>query len=355
MKKKHSKHTGEVNFSAHRLAQLKPARTTLHYAGQPGAGFGWGVCNTNLRRELAKHFELTDGDADIVFMPMADHDLNPATPARGQINVAYTFFEFPLGPNAADNAAKYDIVFCGSTWCKERLAEIGVHNTEVLIQGVDQSIFYPRPRKPDGQFRIFSGGKFEYRKGQDLVIRAFAQFAKDHPEAHLVCSWFNPWPKLAIECAQMAGMAAQGSTLEAFYEDMLCRAGIPRDRFTILPQLSHVELAEQMAQTDCGLFPNRCEGGTNLVLMEYAACGRRVIANEETGHADVATLIDHRLAVSLDSNNWVTHDILDLTSALEVECVMSDHARCWRNRTGYTWQQSAQTVANAVERLMSAV
>ena len=30
--------------------------------------------------------------------------------------------------------------------------------------------------------------------------------------------------------------------------------------------------------TDIGIFPNRCEGGTNLVMMEYMACGKPVIA-----------------------------------------------------------------------------
>jgi glycosyltransferase involved in cell wall biosynthesis len=351
MKKKHTKYTPEVNFSAGRLAQLNK-RQTLHYAGQPGSGFGWGVCNTNLRRELVKHFELIDGAADIVFMPLVDHSLNPATSARGQINVAYTFFEFPLGPDAAANAAKYDIVFCGSAWCKERLAEKGIHNTEVLIQGVDQSIFYPRPRKPDGQFRIFSGGKFEYRKGQDLVIRAFAQFAKDHPEAHLVCAWFNPWPKLAIECAQMAGLAAQGSTLEAFYEDMLCRAGIPRDRFTILPQLSHAKLAEQMAQTDCGLFPNRCEGGTNLVLMEYASCGGLTVANRLTGQEDVDELISVSIPAFYDDNKWAVQSPAIIADSLEVA---KRNVNSGRVVIIPTWEQSAKTVANAIERLAVAV
>jgi len=92
----------------------------LHYAGQPGSGYGWGVCNTNLRRELAKLCTLVEApeikgvyatdmptpavsyDADAVFMPLADHDFNPATPARGKRNLAYTFFEFNLGRLALD-------------------------------------------------------------------------------------------------------------------------------------------------------------------------------------------------------------------------------------------------------------
>jgi len=37
------------------------------------------------------------------------------------------------------------------------------------------------------------------------------------------------------------------------------------------------------------LFPNRCEGGTNLVLCEYMACGKPVIASYSTGQKDVLT------------------------------------------------------------------
>src|SRR5262249_4679545 len=40
---------------------------------------------------------------------------------------------------------------------------------------------------------------------------------------------------------------------------------------------------------DVGLFPNRCEGGTNLVMMEYMACGKPVIASNSTGHRDILT------------------------------------------------------------------
>src|SRR6185295_16027949 len=41
--------------------------------------------------------------------------------------------------------------------------------------------------------------------------------------------------------------------------------------------------------TDVGLFLSRCEGGTNLVLMEYMACGKPAIATSYTGHADIVT------------------------------------------------------------------
>jgi len=46
-------------------------------------------------------------------------------------------------------------------------------------------------------------------------------------------------------------------------------------------------LRELYAKTDIGIFPNRCEGGTNLVMMEYMACGKPIIASYSSGHTDV--------------------------------------------------------------------
>jgi glycosyltransferase involved in cell wall biosynthesis len=44
---------------------------------------------------------------------------------------------------------------------------------------------------------------------------------------------------------------------------------------------------ELYRNTDVGVFPNRCEGGTNLVLMEYMGCGKPVIASCTSGHQDI--------------------------------------------------------------------
>ncbi len=335
----------------------------LHYAGTPGEGFGWGVCNTNLRREIGKLCELVDvhGEIgwdgrrpvmrtiepipDVVFMPLADHDFAPATPARGKINLAYTFFESPLGPNAAENAKKYDVVFCGSTWCLERMKEAGITNGEVLIQGVDHSIFKPGFRMGDNQFRVFSGGKFEYRKGQDLVIAAFAEFAKTEPTAHLVCAWFNPWPQLIYSMwnSRHIVFEAEGKTQMEFMSSLLRRNGV--ENFTVLPQLTQRELASQMQNTDCGLFPNRCEGGTNLVLMEYAACGRPVVANALTGHADVREAIAVEIKAKPGPDGWAKQNIGDIVAALH------SAKSALPRKAEWTWERAARQIIDRIETL----
>ena len=56
----------------------------IHYAGEPGQGFGWGVANHYLRNEIARLTPLVDfpEKADVVVMPLANHDLDPATRVR---------------------------------------------------------------------------------------------------------------------------------------------------------------------------------------------------------------------------------------------------------------------------------
>jgi hypothetical protein len=54
-----------------------------------------------------------------------------------------------------------------------------------------------------GKFVVFSGGKLEMRKGQDIVIAAFEKFAAKHKDAILVTAWHNQWPKLTKTIASM--------------------------------------------------------------------------------------------------------------------------------------------------------
>jgi glycosyltransferase involved in cell wall biosynthesis len=333
----------------------------LFYPGQRGGPFGWGVFGREMTRALDPHFKLMDNplDAEVCFMPIADHQLAPSTSDRCRWNVGMCFFEYPLGEKAVENAKQYDHIFCGSTWCLDRLWERGITNAEVLIQGVDHSIF--RPREPHVNdylagrpFRIFSGGKFEWRKGQDLVIRAFAEFAKRHPDAHLVCLWFNPWPGLVVAGARCMMLdVPKGSYLnqEALYADMLKLAGIPRDRFTILPQLDQASLAREMQNTDVGLFPNRCEGGTNLVLMEYSACGKPIVANTLTGHADVRHAIEFEIPAREDDNKWAEMKVEDIVEAMETAYRLRDNRTPRLLGNGWTWQAAAEKVAAAVARL----
>jgi glycosyltransferase involved in cell wall biosynthesis len=294
-----------------------------------------------------------------VFMPLRDHDFNPYQPVRGTRNFAYTFFEFALEPNAASNAACFEVVFCGSTWCLERMRDRGILNGKVLVQGVDHSVFHPTAaqERVGGELRIFSGGKFEYRKGQDVVIAAFREILGRFPRARLVCAWHNLWPALIEGVKRSPHVVVPEGRFESqiqLFREMLLQNGIPETNFEILPLLDQAALADVMRSTDLGVFPNRCEGGTNLVLMEYMACGRPAVVTASTGHADVVAA-EHALMLPAH----ITPEFWDEPDVAEVAEAMSrlGESAALREKLGaagaeamrtWTWERAAWTILDMV-------
>jgi len=163
-----------------------------------------------------------------------------------------------------------------------------------VIQGIDPAIFFPHdpPSRLYGDnFLVFSGGKFELRKGQDVVIRAFKVLQDRHPDTMLVTAWFNQWGS-SWETMKGSSLIRFAPSAPQYFDalnQILRDNGINLNRCINLAPRPNQIFANIYRNTDVGIFPNRCEGGTNLVLMEYMACGHPVIATDSSGHADVVT------------------------------------------------------------------
>ncbi|MEJ2039575.1 MAG: hypothetical protein P8X55_11665 [Desulfosarcinaceae bacterium] len=175
-----------------------------------GEGYGWGVCSKYLIHELAKHktvkvLQDVDGSAENgsldgdLFQALTNIDFDPMFPrARGRHDLGYAFFENELTSKSVENAKRFALVLGGSTWCRDRMLEKGITNCGVLIQGIDPEIFYPiPPQTSDERFVIFSGGKFELRKGQDIVLKAVKIMQERYPDVWLINCWYNLWPASA--------------------------------------------------------------------------------------------------------------------------------------------------------------
>jgi glycosyltransferase involved in cell wall biosynthesis len=136
------------------------------------------------------------------------------------------FFEDSFLADAAAVAAEYDLLIAGSSWGEAVLRARGVRNVATVFQGVDPSLFHPAPRAGtlDGRFAVFSGGKLERRKGQDLVVLAFRAFAERHKNAVLVTSWHSPWPIAALTVNQNVSIRTPRGDAGADRTD--CRRGI---------------------------------------------------------------------------------------------------------------------------------
>ena len=297
--------------------------TALHAA----ANTGWGTAGPKITEELKKLAfvqdlnQVNDGlilkqDFPVCFnVPVLQAirgvDLLPMYPQlQSSWRVGLSFAEDNLLLRRYGlNAAHWDRIVVGSTWAKEQM-EIAAPdaNVTVAIQGVDTEVFKPIPPEEVGYdgnwFTIFSGGKFELRKSNDIVIRAVSVMMERHKDVRLVASWWNPW---LASVNTMAASKLIDFPIQAFWSDefllryLATTKALPTDRVTLLKQCDHTEMARQMNRCDVGLFPNRCEAGTNLVLMEAMACGLPVIATVNHGHNDVTK---HLHPVPFGPRDW---------------------------------------------------
>ncbi|MDR3579545.1 MAG: glycosyltransferase family 4 protein [Oryzomonas sp.] len=256
-----------------------------------GRAHGWGIAGGYLTKEIAKLPPL-DG---VTLHCIGGHDFRPMNSADwDRLNIGYCFFENDVEAlrHTRRAAHEWDFIVAGSSWCEYQLRIGGVRQTATILQGIDPANFYATPQRPDdGRFIVFSGGKFELRKGQDLVIAAMRVFMQRHADAYLVCSWVNQWP---FSLATMANSTYISFTPTdddclAILWRTLHENGIPTGRVCLLPLMDNAQMRQVYQQSDIGIFPNRCEGGNNMVMCEYMASGRTVIASDATGHADVIT------------------------------------------------------------------
>jgi glycosyltransferase involved in cell wall biosynthesis len=194
-------------------------------------------------------------------------------------------------PDAIDRARALDAIIAGSTWNAEVLRACGLDNVHAVIQGIDPTVFHPASRTGlfGDRFVVFSGGKLEYRKGQDIVVAAFRKFRARHADALLVTAWHNHWPQLIVDldlAGHVGGVPRQagGSLLIG---EWLAANGIPESSTVDIGLTPNALMGQIVREADVALFPNRCEGGTNLVAMECMAAGVPTIVSSNTGHLDL--------------------------------------------------------------------
>ena len=213
--------------------------------------------------------------------------------SEGSVNYAICVFEYDLSNEfTLENAAKFELVFGGCRWNQEVLKEHGVPNTDLFLHGVDSGLFYPRRKKNQNRFIVFSGGKLEYRKGQDIVVAAFRQFAKRHADAVLATVWNNPWIDSAESIAlgghvdEELGVDENGCLR---IEEWAIRNGISPSQIVDFGTVPNESMPELYSQASVAVFASRCEGGTNMMAMEAMASGVPCILSANTGHLDLMT------------------------------------------------------------------
>lgn len=218
----------------------------------------------------------------------------PAPPdIPNRIHVALDVFEdTTIPPEKLAQITRFDHHIACSTWARDVMRGYGI-DAPYIAQGYDDSLFYiaPRRRPVDDKFYVFSGGKIELRKAQDVVVAAFKAFSET-PEgkgAVLVTAWQNRWIQTMIginasgyvKGVPITRLGAQD--INAWLE----ANGIPAESRIDVGMVSQAEFANLIRECDVALFPNRCESANNMVLPEVMASGIPCIVSQNTGHLDI--------------------------------------------------------------------
>lgn len=170
-----------------------------------------------------------------------------------------------------------ELLVC-SKWAKSILDKSAGCDVHVVPLGVDTETFYPAQVVNTEKTIFFNCGKWEKRKGHDILGECFNKaFTKtDNVELWMMCD--NPfigdkneqWKKMYLE-------SPLGDKIKI----------IPRQQY-------HHDVARLMNMVDCGVFPARAEGW-NLELLEMMACGKHVIATNYSAHTEFCTPVNCRL------------------------------------------------------------
>lgn len=345
-----------------------------------GEGFGWGVCGSNLAKHLAEMgatimnspavgVEPTIGT---VLQAVASHEFGYTANIIGYHQIGYGFIENDIiAARYAPFAERlWENIISGSSWMENHLRATFRYRDMTfgtVIQGVDPEIFNYKQANISESFTVGSFGKFERRKSQDVVIRAMSLFRQRHKEVRLLHSWHNPWPQIVRD--EYPQFSIEAISSGAAYSDMLVRAGLEG----LCHGYSHRSydagtMATLYSMCDVALFPNRCEAGTNLCLMEALACGLPCIAANATGHRDLTghpdypcedlnldggtTYVEKRGDIEL--GHWVAPCIDECLSMLEYAYRQRDELRRRRKEMAafgglFTWAKSAAKMASLLQ------
>ncbi|TAE11595.1 MAG: tetratricopeptide repeat protein [Oscillatoriales cyanobacterium] len=283
--------------------------------------------------------------------------------------VGVIFFEDTrITAAALETAKKYRAIVAGSHWNADVLRSCGLTNVAMVNQGIDPTIFHPAPKSNlfGDRFVIFSGGKLEYRKGQDIVIAAFKRFRAKHPEALLLTTWHNFWPQYMLGIEQtgnVAGLPNINRDGSLGISQWLAANGLPVDSFIDIGLIPNHLAGQILREADCAVFTNRCEGGTNLVAMESMACGIPTILSANTGHLDliysnICYPLSHQGRVKPTAHfpgveGWGESDVEEVVEALEQVYTNREEAK----RRGlaaanfmldWTWEKQVKRFLNII-------
>ena len=185
----------------------------------------------------------------------------------------FPFFELNRFNDREKHNLNYpDHLIVSSKWAAEVVKEQTGRDSYIVPLGVNTEIFSAASQNKDKPtFKFINAGKWEVRKGHDILVEIFNRAFNKNDNVELVLIPFNPFL----------------NSQETIAWERLYKNSPLGDKITIVPHnnYSHRDIASIMRQCDCGIFPSRAEGW-NLELLECMACGLPVITTNYSAHTE---------------------------------------------------------------------
>ena len=176
--------------------------------------------------------------------------------------------------------ASLDKIIVCSKWAKS-IVEKEVPNSDVYVAplGVDTTIFNPTKKEQTDKTVFLNVGKWEIRKGHDILADAFNTAFSEKDNVELWMMNHNPF---------------LNEEQEKEWHHLYLNSPLGK-KVKILPRVeTHSEVANIMRNADVGVFPSRAEGW-NLEALEMMALGKEVILTNYSAHTEFANGYNSRL------------------------------------------------------------
>lgn len=269
---------------------------------------GYGNTAVNMKRRAIKHgyhFNTIHTDQKV---GLCYHLPNTLSLVKTPIQISYTMFESDQYPPFWEPYLKRaDHVVVPTGFCAEIMERNFGVVPEIIPLGYDPDFFYylDRQNRPsDHKFTFLHYDAFKFRKGWDIVFKAFNdEFGEvDGDDVRLIFKTtlgvspnFDQYPKVT----------------------------------KIMGQLDQDDMHKILAQADCFVFPTRGEG-FGLTPLEAMATGMRAIVPNHTG---VATYFDKRYCVDLETEEVIAK---------------YDNTELRQLNLGKQWQPTVESVRKAM-------
>ncbi|MDD2335544.1 MAG: glycosyltransferase [Geobacteraceae bacterium] len=337
-------HKSEVTgWATHCTCFSEAMRGFVHvnYCADSRSETGKSLCKRLLRLMGRKN---VSGDFGVVISGKASY---PQTTACWNV---WETTRLPVSQKELCQSVNY--IWTPSSWGRQNLIgnSIKPETISVVPLGVDID-FYAPDQKQSSNFKFLMVGKWEERKFQDGLIKAFTDEFHPKEDVELILHAHNPY--------------IQGFSMKKKLEDL----GILNNNNIILSEkCNQISLRELYRSANCFVLPTRAEGW-GLPILESMACGIPAIVTRYSAPLDYVTddngyllnverMVDaHDDVFDIHSGQWAEPDIRHLRflmrRAFENRGEVLEKGRiAHEDAKRFSWRNSAQIAYQTIVKCL---